>query len=119
MFAKVPGVFVYDMDGTGNQINIATRGLDPHRGWEFNIGRNDALTNSDISGYPANRSIGKVPSYGLIDINASWSISDHARLNINNVPDKQYFTKRPEFYPGPGIWPSDGRSINFTLGFEM
>jgi Fe(3+) dicitrate transport protein len=32
VFAKVPGVFVYDMDGTGNQINIATRGLDPHRG---------------------------------------------------------------------------------------
>ena len=30
IFAKVPGVFVYDMDGTGNQINIATRGLDPH-----------------------------------------------------------------------------------------
>ena len=36
LFAKVPGVFVYDMDGTGNQINISTRGLDPHRGWEFN-----------------------------------------------------------------------------------
>ena len=53
MFAKVPGVFVYDMDGTGNQINIATRGLDPHRGWEFNIRRNDALTNSDMYGYPA------------------------------------------------------------------
>jgi Fe(3+) dicitrate transport protein len=53
IFAKVPGVFVYDMDGTGNQINIATRGLDPHRGWEFNIRRNDALTNSDMYGYPA------------------------------------------------------------------
>ena len=31
IFAKVPGVFVYDMDGTGNQTNISTRGLDPHR----------------------------------------------------------------------------------------
>ena len=29
-FAKIPGVFVYDMDGSGNQVNIATRGLDPH-----------------------------------------------------------------------------------------
>ena len=36
-FAKVPGVFVYDMDGSGNQINIASRGLDPHRGWDYNI----------------------------------------------------------------------------------
>lgn len=53
VFAKVPGVFVYDMDGTGNQVNIATRGLDPHRGWEFNIRTNGIMTNSDLYGYPA------------------------------------------------------------------
>lgn len=53
IFAKVPGVFVYDMDGSGNQMNISTRGLDPHRGWEFNIRRNGAITNSDIYAYPA------------------------------------------------------------------
>jgi Fe(3+) dicitrate transport protein len=41
------------MDGTGNQVNIATRGLDPHLGWEFNIRKNDAITNSDMYGYPA------------------------------------------------------------------
>ncbi len=53
IFAKVPGVFVYDMDGTGNQINISTRGLDPHRGWEFNIRKNGVITNTDLYGYPA------------------------------------------------------------------
>ncbi len=53
LFAKVPGVFVYDMDGTGNQTNIATRGLDPHRGWEFNIRRNGSIVNSDMYAYPA------------------------------------------------------------------
>jgi Fe(3+) dicitrate transport protein len=53
IFAKIPGVFVYDMDGTGNQINISTRGLDPHRGWEFNIRANGIITNSDMYGYPA------------------------------------------------------------------
>ncbi|HCZ37231.1 MAG TPA: TonB-dependent receptor [Cytophagales bacterium] len=53
IFAKIPGVFVYDMDGSGNQMNISTRGLDPHRGWEFNIRRNGSITNSDIYGYPA------------------------------------------------------------------
>ena len=53
IFAKVPGVFVYDMDGTGNQTNISTRGLDPHRGWEFNIRTDGIITNSDIYGYPA------------------------------------------------------------------
>lgn len=53
IFAKVPGIFVYDMDGAGNQINIATRGLDPHRGWDFNIRKDGILTNSDMYGYPA------------------------------------------------------------------
>jgi Fe(3+) dicitrate transport protein len=53
IFSKVPGVFVYDMDGTGNQMNISTRGLDPHRGWEFNIRKDGIITNSDMYGYPA------------------------------------------------------------------
>ncbi|MDJ1480782.1 TonB-dependent receptor [Cytophagaceae bacterium YF14B1] len=53
LFAKIPGIFVYDMDGSGNQMNIATRGLDPHRSWEYNIRQNFIMTNSDIYGYPA------------------------------------------------------------------
>jgi len=53
IFSKVPGVFVYDMDGAGNQINISTRGLDPHRGWEFNNRKDGILTNSDMYAYPA------------------------------------------------------------------
>ncbi|MBK9270475.1 MAG: TonB-dependent receptor [Saprospiraceae bacterium] len=53
LFAKIPGAFIYDMDGSGNQVNVATRGLDPHRGWEFNIRQNGIITNSDMYGYPA------------------------------------------------------------------
>lgn len=53
IFAKIPGVFVYDMDGTGNQVNISTRGLDPHRSWELNIRKDGISTNSDMYGYPA------------------------------------------------------------------
>jgi len=52
-FAKVPGIFVYDMDGAGNQVNIASRGLDPHRGWDFNVRKDGIITNSDMYGYPA------------------------------------------------------------------
>ena len=68
-----------------------------------------------------NGSVGIVPAYGLLDINASWRITDHVmlRLNLNNALDKQYFTKRPQFYPGPGVWPSDGRSFVVTLGFKV
>lgn len=53
LLAKVPGVFIYDMDGSGNQINVATRGLDAHRSWEQNMRYNGVLTNSDMYGYPA------------------------------------------------------------------
>jgi Fe(3+) dicitrate transport protein len=53
LFAKIPGIFVYDMDGAGNQINVAARGLDPHRGWEFNLRKDGIITNSDMYGYPA------------------------------------------------------------------
>ncbi len=53
IFARIPGAFVYDMDGAGNQVNLATRGLDPHRSWEFNIRQNGVMINSDIYGYPA------------------------------------------------------------------
>lgn len=53
VFAKVPGIFVYDMDGTGNQMNISARGLDPHRSWEFNLRKDGVITNSDMYGYPA------------------------------------------------------------------
>lgn len=69
----------------------------------------------------ANGSVGEVPGYGLLDINTSWKITDNIvfRMNINNVADKSYFTKRPLFYPGPGIWPSDGRSFVGTIGFTL
>ncbi len=53
LFSRIPGVFVYDMDGTGNQVNISMRGLDPHRGWELNIRKDGVPTNSDMYGYPA------------------------------------------------------------------
>ena len=53
IFAKIPGAFGYDMDGSGNQINVATRGLDPHRSWEYNVRQNGVILNSDLYGYPA------------------------------------------------------------------
>jgi Fe(3+) dicitrate transport protein len=74
----------------------------------------DALNTVQAS---ANGSVGLVPAYGILDINASYRISKKLllKLNLNNATNKQYLTKRPQFYPGPGIWASDGRSINLTV----
>lgn len=68
VFAKVPGVFVYDMDGSGNQLNISTRGLDPHRSWEFNVRHNGVLVNSDMYGYPASHFSAPLESIERIEI---------------------------------------------------
>ena len=68
VFARIPGVFVYDMDGTGNQINIATRGLDPHRSWENNIRQNGVITNSDMYGYPASHYSPPMESISRIEL---------------------------------------------------
>jgi len=52
--AKIPGVNVWEMDGAGLQMNIGTRGTDPHRSIEVNIRQNGYNTNSDVFGYPEN-----------------------------------------------------------------
>ena len=69
----------------------------------------------------ATGAVGLVPSYGLLDINATYRLTPTMmiKLNVNNITNKQYFTKRPSFYPGPGVWSSDGRSVNLTLGLKI
>jgi len=69
----------------------------------------------------ATGAVGVVPSYGILDLNASIRIYSNllVRLNFNNITDKQYFTKRPQFYPGPGVWSSDGRSVNCSIALKL
>jgi Fe(3+) dicitrate transport protein len=66
---------------------------------------------------PATGAVGEVPDYGLFDLNSSVWLFDFLsmRVNLNNVFDKKYFTKRPAFYPGPGVWPSEGRNLNLSF----
>ena len=68
-----------------------------------------------------NGAVGLVPSYGLLDLSGSFQVRANValRASINNLTDEKYFTKRPEFYPGPGVWPSDGRSVNVSIGFTF
>lgn len=68
IFAKIPGAFVYDMDGSGNQVNLATRGLDPHRSWEYNVRQDGVLTNSDIYAYPASHYSAPMESVQQIEL---------------------------------------------------
>ena len=52
LFAAVPGITVWENDGTGTGTSIATRGLSPNRSWEFNNRQNGYDISSDAYGYP-------------------------------------------------------------------
>ncbi len=51
-FAKVPGLMIWENDGTGIQVGISTRGLSPNRSWEFNNRQNGYDISADPFGYP-------------------------------------------------------------------
>jgi Fe(3+) dicitrate transport protein len=69
----------------------------------------------------ANGSRGLVPAYGIWDIDCSAPILPQVRLRagINNLLNASYFTKRPVFYPDPGIWSSDGRNLYLTIVLKI
>lgn len=52
VMAKVPGVHVWESDGSGIQIGVAARGLSPNRSWEFNTRQNGYDISADPFGYP-------------------------------------------------------------------
>lgn len=100
VFAKVPGVFIYDMDGSGNQINIASRGLDPHRGWDFNIRKDGIITNSDMYGYPASHYSMPLESVSRIElVRGTGSLQYGAQFGgmLNYIQKKGDTTKKFSF----------------------
>lgn len=52
VFMKVPGIMVWESDGSGVQIGIAARGLSPNRSWEFNVRQDGYDVTPDAFGYP-------------------------------------------------------------------
>lgn len=52
IFARIPGVTIWEYGGSGIQINVATRGLSPNRSWEFNTRQNGYDISADVFGYP-------------------------------------------------------------------
>jgi Fe(3+) dicitrate transport protein len=52
IFARIPGVTIWENEGSGIQINVAVRGLSPNRSWELNTRQNGYDISSDVFGYP-------------------------------------------------------------------
>ena len=52
IYAKVPGLNIYESDGAGLQLGIGARGLDPSRTSNFNVRQNGYDISADALGYP-------------------------------------------------------------------
>jgi len=52
IFARIPGLMIWESDGSGIQVGIAARGLSPNRSWEFNTRQNGYDISPDVFGYP-------------------------------------------------------------------
>ena len=52
IFAKTPGISIWENDGSGVQLGAASRGLNPNRSWEFNVRMNGYDITPDPMGYP-------------------------------------------------------------------
>lgn len=52
IFARTPGISIWENDGSGIQLGVASRGLNPNRSWEFNVRMNGYDITPDPMGYP-------------------------------------------------------------------
>lgn len=74
----------------------------------FGDASNEVASENPVAGY--------IPAYTVLDFSGSYKINNFAlKFGVNNLTDKQYFTRRTDEYPGPGIIPAVGRSL--YLGF--
>jgi len=64
--------------------------------------------------------IGVIPAYSILDASLSYAFK-RFRLegSLNNLTNAMYYTRRATGYPGPGILPSDGRSVYLTLQVKL
>lgn len=63
---------------------------------------------------------GLIPAYAVADFSAIYRYKNIAlEMSVNNLFNQQYFTRRADAYPGPGIIPADGRGFYATLEFKF
>ncbi|QEK50732.1 TonB-dependent receptor [Pedobacter aquae] len=52
IFGRTPGISIWENDGSGIQLGVASRGLNPNRSWEFNVRMDGYDVTPDPMGYP-------------------------------------------------------------------
>ena len=64
--------------------------------------------------------IGLIPAYAIMDASVSYEFKRFkVESSLNNLANRFYYTRRATGYPGPGILPSDGRSVYLTVQVKL
>ena len=116
IFAKVPGVQVWENDGSGVQMGIATRGLSPNRMWEFNTRQNGYDISADPFGYPEAYYTPSVESVERIEvIRGAASIQYGAQFGgVVNYIKKRSVNGKPIGVESMQTWGSYGMFSSFN-----
>lgn len=68
VYARVPGLNIWENDGAGLQLSIGGRGLDPNRTSNFNVRQNGYDISADALGYPESYYTPPIEAVGRIQI---------------------------------------------------
>ena len=67
-----------------------------------------------------NALFGEIPSFSVMDVSLKYDMGKwQFETGVNNLLDQSYFTRRADGYPGPGIVPSQERSMYITLQLSL
>lgn len=68
-----------------------------------------------------NALFGEIPSYSVMDLSVKYQMGKKLQweAGINNLLNQSYYTRRADGYPGPGIVPSQERSMYITLQLSL
>jgi len=85
-----------------------------YTGSVFTDAANTVLPNS-------NATVGQLKAYGIHDGSLSYKFNKNyqVKFGVNNLLNEQYATRRSGGYPGPGLLPSQGRSIYGTMIIKL
>jgi Fe(3+) dicitrate transport protein len=69
----------------------------------------------------ATATTGLIPGYTVQDLSATAKLFKNyiLKAGVNNLSDNKYFTRRAGGYPGPGILPTDGRTMYVSVGIKF
>ncbi|MEM9934011.1 MAG: TonB-dependent receptor [Bacteroidota bacterium] len=83
-----------------------------HLGEQFSDATNSTFNPNALTGI--------IPSYTVMDLSMEYQFSRFKfTTGVNNLTDEQYFTRRAESYPGPGIIPATARSFYASVGLRL